>query len=312
MFDIICTKSLRLLINKIIIRKMKKITQVIFVPIVAVMLLAGPVFAQEETTSTGEDATTTQTTSQDSVIQQLLQQVASLTKQIAQMQAQIAELIEQKKEVVKTVEPKKEELSNKDIPMMFTRQMFIGVIGDDVVLLQEFLATDSELYPEGLITGYYGALTEKAVKRLQEKYGLEEVGVVGPKTREKINMKFHKKDKDKDVPEWIAKKKKNKHKKQIASIVTKITLIADQDTSKVKWESEGVSQRGFKLVWSKNSNPTYPTRDGDKYVYLGSSDAESYKIGAFDGAGEYYVRICEYLGGKCGVYSNEIKVTLSE
>ncbi len=290
---------------------MKKIIQTLFVPIVAVVLLTGPVFAQEETTSTGEEATTTQETSQDSIIQQLLQQVANLTKQITEMQSQITELIEQKKEVVKTVETKKEELSSKYIPMMFARPMFIGVIGDDVVLLQEFLATDSDLYPEGLITGYYGALTEKAVKRLQEKYGLEMVGVVGPKTREKINKKFHKKDKDKEVPEWITKKKKNKHKKQIVSSVSKITLTANQDTGEVRWESEGVSQRGFKLAWSKNPNPTYPTRKNDKYVYLGDSNSEHYALKGFDGAGEYYVRVCEYLGGKCGVYSNEVTITLN-
>lgn len=272
---------------------MKKIIQAVLVLVIATMLLANPVFAEES-------ATSTQTSSQDSIIQQLLQQVADLTKQIAEMQVQLTKLIAQKKEVVE----------QKDVIIVFTRPMYLGVIGDDVVLLQEFLATDSGIYPEGLVTGYYGALTKKAVKRLQEKFGLEIVGIVGPKTREKINMEFQKKDGDDEVPEWITKK--DEYKKEVVSTISNITLTVEQDTEKVRWESDGVSPRGFKLTWSKNPNPTYPTRDGDKYAYLSSPDAEYYKLEAFDGDGEYYVRVCEYLGGKCGVYSNEIQITLSK
>ncbi len=82
-------------------------------------------------------------------------------------------------------------------------------------------------------------------------------------------------------------------------------------TNKVKWEAEGKSVRGFKVVWSMNPTPTYPTRVGDKYNY--HSDPSSYYsvLKAFSGTGVYYVRVCEYLGGACGVYSNEIKVELS-
>ncbi len=49
------------------------------------------------------------------------------------------------------------------------------------------LATDPEIYPEGLITGYFGPLTRRAVKRFQKIAGIEQVGVVGPKTLSKIN-----------------------------------------------------------------------------------------------------------------------------
>ena len=59
--------------------------------------------------------------------------------------------------------------------------------GDDVRRLQTFLAGDSAIYPEGKITGYYGALTVKAVRRFQEKYGLASVGRVGPQTLAKLN-----------------------------------------------------------------------------------------------------------------------------
>ena len=38
--------------------------------------------------------------------------------------------------------------------------------------LQKLLAQDTEIYPEGKTTGYYGALTRKAVQRFQKKYGI--------------------------------------------------------------------------------------------------------------------------------------------
>lgn len=57
------------------------------------------------------------------------------------------------------------------------------------------LAADPEIYPEGLITGYYGELTVKAVQKFQCKYnivcaGAPETtgyGLAGPITREKLN-----------------------------------------------------------------------------------------------------------------------------
>lgn len=80
--------------------------------------------------------------------------------------------------------------------------------------------------------------------------------------------------------------------------------------SNISWSVDGYSKSGYKIVWSKNSLPTYPCRSGDKYIYLSSSDARSTALDAFDGSGTYYVRVCEYLGGSCGVYSNQIIVEL--
>ena len=94
------------------------------------------------------------------------------------------------------------------------------------------------------------------------------------------------------------------------SNVTSITL--NGEGASIKWVVDGYSTSGFKVVWSKNSGPTYPCRSGDKYDYLSSPKAVSDTLTAFDGSGTYYVRVCEYLGGKCGVYSNEITVTLGD
>lgn len=54
---------------------------------------------------------------------------------------------------------------------------------DEVVSLQEILAADPSIYPEGLVTGYFGQLTENAVKKFQKKHGIEQLGEVGPKTK---------------------------------------------------------------------------------------------------------------------------------
>ena len=96
-----------------------------------------------------------------------------------------------------------------------------------------------------------------------------------------------------------------------SSEVQKI-ILETKDSGKIKWETIGSSENGFKVVWSKTENPTYPTRDGDRYHYYTEPEKDEDKLDAFDGTGTYYVRVCEYLGGKCGVYSNEVQIQLGE
>jgi len=75
----------------------------------------------------------------------------------------------------------------------FKNPLWLGLRNPDVTALQNFLKLQgSEIYPEGIVSGYFGALTQKAVQRFQEKYGLAAPGIpgygfVGPKTRAKIN-----------------------------------------------------------------------------------------------------------------------------
>lgn len=66
-------------------------------------------------------------------------------------------------------------------------QLDRGMTNANVTNLQAFLAADTALYPEGLVTGYYGPLTAAAVSRFQGRYGFEQVGRVGPLTLLKIN-----------------------------------------------------------------------------------------------------------------------------
>ncbi len=80
----------------------------------------------------------------------------------------------------------------------------------------------------------------------------------------------------------------------------------------ISWSVKGYSSKGFKVVWSKNSGPTYPCRSGDKYHYYSDPYKDNDVLTPFDGEGIYYVRVCEYLGGKCGVYSNEVSIYLEK
>lgn len=71
----------------------------------------------------------------------------------------------------------------------FSRDLSVDSRGDDVKALQEFLAKDPALYPEGAVTGYFGALTRAAVRRLQEREKIAPAeGYVGPKTRSRLNQ----------------------------------------------------------------------------------------------------------------------------
>ena len=75
-----------------------------------------------------------------------------------------------------------------------TSQMSPGDRGSQVSGLQTFLAADTSVYPEGLVTGFYGTLTTAAVQRFQCKNGIvcegdvasTGYGRVGPVTLGKI------------------------------------------------------------------------------------------------------------------------------
>jgi len=77
-------------------------------------------------------------------------------------------------------------------------QLDVGARGEDVRELQAFLAKDVSLYPEGLVTGYYGTLTQSAVERFQCQEdivcggspAISGYGRVGPQTMAVINAQM--------------------------------------------------------------------------------------------------------------------------
>ncbi|MCI0565692.1 peptidoglycan-binding protein, partial [bacterium] len=76
--------------------------------------------------------------------------------------------------------------------LRITRPLYRGMRHAEVAKLQKMLAAMPGMYPEGLVTGYFGALTRKAVERFQVAHGIvgpggRGYGFVGPKTRKKLN-----------------------------------------------------------------------------------------------------------------------------
>ncbi len=70
------------------------------------------------------------------------------------------------------------------------RQLEEGDSGADVSLLQTFLGQDPTIYPEALVTGYFGSLTKSAVSKFQARNGIATVGRVGPVTLVALNGKM--------------------------------------------------------------------------------------------------------------------------
>ena len=66
----------------------------------------------------------------------------------------------------------------------------LGMKGDKVKEVQRRLK-ELGLYTESVITGYYGPVTEKAVKAFQEASGMTADGIVGDKTRAALNAKYN-------------------------------------------------------------------------------------------------------------------------
>ena len=112
--------------------------------------------------------------------------------------ATAAELQQQAQDLQKRTEQFQQKLgtsaagtaSNIQACPLFGKGLKRGSSGDDVRRLQQFLARDPGVYPEGIANGSYGPLTEVAVKRWQVKFSIVTsgtpastgFGVVGPGT----------------------------------------------------------------------------------------------------------------------------------
>lgn len=116
--------------------------------------------------------------SENPTVTELLAMIESLTAQVKALQEQVQATLKLQQEI-------KTELRE---TFKLTRELHRGMSGEEVEALQKILATDPSLYPEGLVTGFYGPLTAKAIERLQTKFKLEGEGEVNAATRELINQ----------------------------------------------------------------------------------------------------------------------------
>ncbi len=128
---------------------------------------------------------TTTTTAPTATITTVAQSVSGMQ---ATLQAQISQLIQQIKALqVQIAQIKTTQQTIKTSFVALRSQMRVGSRGRGVRVLQKLLASDPSIYPQGLVTGYYGRLTQAAVKKFQENHGISPVGEVGPETRMLMN-----------------------------------------------------------------------------------------------------------------------------
>ena len=118
--------------------------------------------------------TITATVAPSATLAALESQVAALIKQVAALTAQLAHVRTEQKVAAHAT-------------LAIVNQLHRGSRGKSVRVLQRLLASNPAIYPRGLVTGYYGRLTEDAVKKFQQDNGIESVGDVGPQTRSVLN-----------------------------------------------------------------------------------------------------------------------------
>ena len=157
-----------------------------------------------------------------------------------------------------------EKTVKRTLPFTFERDLKLGSKGEDVKKLQECLAKDKTIYPEGEITGYFGQKTKEAVMRFQEKYKEEILlpqglsspnGEVKKATREKLNEFCFGKE-TQDLPLQIRLVSGNEE------TLTKIAMIL-----KEQWEKAGIKTE---LEFEDRTNletKIIPKRDYDAFLF---------------------------------------------
>ena len=113
---------------------------------------------------------------------------------VAELQALIVQINQQITQLEQQLAARRTGLGGSGSCPLLARSLRTGLSGTDVTSLQQFLAADTSVYPEGKVSGYFGALTEYAVQRWQVKYNVvfsgtpatTGFGAVGPATRAAI------------------------------------------------------------------------------------------------------------------------------
>ena len=94
------------------------------------------------------------------------------------------------------------------------------------------------------------------------------------------------------------------------SSVNSINLSVQKQDNKAKltWTVDGNSALGFKIAWSHDENPTYPPKKKeDLWNYQSNPGTREFTTDGLSGT--YHFRVCEYLGGSCGKYSNDVSLS---
>ena len=86
---------------------------------------------------------------------------------------------------------------------VLSKDLSLGAQGDDVMEAQELLASDPSIL-KVKPTGFFGPLTVEAIKKFQERFGIEVTGKLDEPTREAMK-ELNKERKNGDVPAGLLK-----------------------------------------------------------------------------------------------------------
>lgn len=139
--------------------------------------------------------TATSTTDINALITSLQAQIATLQAKISALQSARAGVETSQADVQETLKV-----------LAGLRQ---GMTSEQVAEIQAIFAADASVYPEGLVTGYYGPLTAKAIEKFKEKY---------EKRQEKFNERM--KEKFEKMRERMAKMEE-RHEKRMEKMEEK-------------------------------------------------------------------------------------------
>ncbi|MFA6354405.1 MAG: peptidoglycan-binding protein [Candidatus Paceibacterota bacterium] len=120
-----------------------------------------------------------------SVFDKLQNQIQVLLKQVQDLQRQLESI----RNGITPVQPTITQPVSPATPISIVcpglpKIIKFGNTGNEVKNIQKFLAKDKEIYPQGLATGYFGPMTEKALEKFQKKYNLEETGELDDNTKD--------------------------------------------------------------------------------------------------------------------------------
>ncbi|MCF7835904.1 MAG: peptidoglycan-binding protein [Candidatus Marinimicrobia bacterium] len=220
---------------------------------------------------------------------------SSYASTASDLQAQITALLAQVQTLQNQLSTIQTTITTSGCPNI-TSDLYLGVENSQVTALQNYLANDSSIYPEKLVTGYYGSLTEKAVQRWQAKYGVVSsgsadttgYGVVGPKTRAKMNSVCG------GTSTIIQQTASGVYEPKAG------TTLVQNNSSSVKWTKTTASS-GYVNVWlvSQNNSSLHTLIASSESVVTSSAiriqeSTTSFLYTPSQGLanGSYYIKVC--------------------
>jgi peptidoglycan hydrolase-like protein with peptidoglycan-binding domain len=147
-------------------------------------------------------------------------------------------------------------------------QIDYGETNADVTNLQSFFKDNASIYPEGLVTGYYGSLSRTAVQRFQAAKGIVSSGSaattgygrVGPSTRDAINSLIN-------SGGWSGS----------------VSVSTDQSGSAFLYVNRSVSQNAVTFSWNTNELASAKVFYNTSPIYMNEGDINSVGFGSING-----------------------------